>query len=137
VKYGLALLRRAMILAVKQGRLLSRPAFPDIGVQNARVGFLEPAGFEAVINELLDLLKRIALVGYYTGWRKSEILGLTWARIDFDHGVMRHQPTSTVAGTSTRNNEGRTFPFAAVGPLAEALPQATWTNVHVGRLKGG
>ena len=121
VKYELALLRRAMTLAVKRGGLASRPAFPEIGVQNARVGFFEPAEFEAVVKELPDPLKRIALVGYYTGWRKSEILGLKWARIDFGHGIMRLEPTSTKAGTSTKNNEGRTFPFGEVPALAEAL----------------
>jgi integrase len=120
VKYELALLRRAMTLAVKRGALAARPAFPEIGVQNARVGFFEPAEFEAVIRELPDPLKRIALVGYYTtGWRKSEILGLTWARIDVGHGIMRLEPTSTVAGTSTKNNDGRTFPFGEVPALAE------------------
>jgi integrase len=121
VKYELALLRRAMTLAVKQGRLSSRPAFPEIGVQNARVGFFEPGEFEAVLKELPDPLKLMALVGYYSGWRKSEILGLTWARIDFENGVMRLEPTSTVAGTSTKNDEGRTFPFGEVAALAGAL----------------
>lgn len=121
VKYELALLRRAMTLAVRQARLTSRPAFPEIGVQNARVGFFEHAEFEAVLKELPAEIKRIALVGYYTGWRKSEILGLTWARLDFSHGIMRLEPTSTQAGTSTKTNEGRTFPFEEVAALAEAL----------------
>jgi len=121
VKYELALLRRAMTLAVRQGRLTSRPAFPEIGVQNARVGFFEPAEFEAVVRELPAPIKRIAVVGYYTGWRKSEILGLMWAQVDFTHGIMRLEPTSTSAGTSTKNNEGRTFPFGEVAALAGAL----------------
>jgi integrase len=120
-KYELALLRRAMTIAVKQGRLIARPAFPEIGVQNARVGFFEPAEFEAVVRELPAPIKRVAVVGYYTGWRKSEILGLTWAQVDFTHGIMRLEPTSTSAGTSTKNNEGRTFPFGEVAALAGAL----------------
>ncbi|HSE67821.1 MAG TPA: site-specific integrase [Gemmatimonadales bacterium] len=121
VKYELAVLRRAMTLAVKRGALAARPSFPEIGVQNARVGFFERAEFEAVVKELPDPLKRIALVGYNTGWRKSEILGLTWARIDLGHGIMRLEPTSKAAGTSTKNNEGRTFPFGEVPALLEAL----------------
>ena len=124
VKYELSLLRRAMTLAVKQGRLISRPAFPEIQVHNARVGFFEQAEFEAVVHELPEALKRIALVGYYTGWRKSEILGLKWAQVDFAHGSMRLEPTSTAAGTSTKNNEGRTFPFGEAAALAEALRDA-------------
>lgn len=116
VRYELAVLRRAM-----KGRVNPRPDFPSIGVHNARVGFLELEEFEAVLGQLPEPLKGIALVGYYTGWRKSEILGLTWERVDFDHGTMRLEPTSTKAGTSTKNNQGRTFPFGELPPLAEVL----------------
>jgi integrase len=116
VRYELAVLRRAM-----KGRMNPRPDFPSIGVHNARVGFFEPEEFEAVVRQLPDPLKRIAVVGYNTGWRKNEILGLTWARIDFDHGTMRLEPTSTKAGTSTKNNRGRTFPFGELPPLADVL----------------
>jgi integrase len=116
VKYELAVLRHAM-----KGRLTPRPDFPSIGVHNARIGFFEAAEFEAVVKELPAPLKRIAIVAYCTGWRKNEILGLTWARIDFDHGTLRLDPTSTKAGTSTKNNEGRTFPFGELPALAEAL----------------
>ena len=34
---------------------------------------------------------------------------------------MRLEPTSTAAGTSTKTNEGRTFPFGVLPALAEAL----------------
>jgi hypothetical protein len=39
VQYELAVLRRAMSLAVKKGQLRSRPHFPHVGVHNARTGF--------------------------------------------------------------------------------------------------
>jgi integrase len=116
VRYELAVLRRAM-----KGRMNPRPDFPSIGVHNARVGFFEPEESEAVLRELPDSLKGIAVVGYYTGWRKSEILGLTWERIDLEHGTMRLEPKSTKAGTSTKNNRGRTFPFGELPPLDEVL----------------
>lgn len=42
---------------------------------------------------------------------------------------MRLEPTSTVASTSTKNDEGRTFPFGEVPALAEALrAQRTYTE---------
>ena len=47
------------------------------------------------MKELSAPLKRIAVVAYYMGWRKNEILGLTWARVDFQHGVMRLEPNTT------------------------------------------
>ena len=121
VQYELALLRRAFTLVVRQGRLASRPAFPQLQVRNARIGFFEPAEFEAVVRELPPPLRPIAVFGYDTGWRKSEILGLKWAAVDFKHGVVRLEPTSSVAGSSTNNDDGRTFPFAELPPLAEAL----------------
>jgi integrase len=46
---------------------------------------------------------------YYTGWRiPSEVLRLTWAQVNFDAGVVRLEPRST------KNDEGRTFPFDAL-----------------------
>ena len=110
VKYELAVLRHAM-----KGRVSPRPTFPEIEVRNARTGFFEQAEFGAVVEELPAPFKRIAVVAYYTGWRKNEILGLTWARIDFEHGVMRLEPNTT------KNDKGRTFPFGELPPLAEAL----------------
>jgi integrase len=136
VKYELSLLRRAMNLAVKQGRMTSRPTFPEIEVHNARVGFFEQAEFDSVVHELPEPLKRIALVGFYTGWRKSEILGLTWPQVDFPHGTMRLEPTSTSAGTSTKNNEGRTLPFGALPDLAEALREQRAYTEEVQRRVG-
>jgi len=116
VRYELAVLRRSM-----RGRLHPRPAFPSLEVHNARVGFFEQEEYEAVLKAPPEPLNRIAVVAYYTGWRKSEILGLTWARVDFTHGVMRLEPTSVLAGTSTKNDQARTFPFGQLPPLAEAL----------------
>jgi integrase len=57
---------------------------------------------------LLDLpadLRPVAHVAYLTGWRVSELLGLTWDRVDFKAGWLRLEP-----GT-TKNRDGRQFPF--------------------------
>ena len=110
-----------MTLAVKQGRLIARPSFPEIQVHNARVGFFEQPEFEAVVHALPEAIKRIALVGYFTGWRKSEVLGLTWAQVDFGHGTMRLEPNSTKAGTSTKNKKAGHSPSESCPPLAETL----------------
>ena len=55
------------------------------------------------------------LFAYLSGWRKSEVLGLTWDRVDFAAGVVRLEP-----GT-TKNDEGRTLPFEADPELAGLL----------------
>lgn len=53
---------------------------------------------------------------YYTGWRiPSEVLRLTWAQVDFSAGVVRLEPRTT------KNDEGRTFPFDALPELAALL----------------
>ena len=80
----------------------------DIAVQAEGYGTLHPllAKREA---------KRIAVVGYYTGWRISELLSMKWAQVDFEHGIMRLEP-----GT-TKNEDGRTFPFSELPELLEAL----------------
>jgi hypothetical protein len=49
-----------------------------------------------------------------TGWRIGEVRSLTWAQVDFAAGVVRLEP-----GT-TKNREGRTFPFRAY-PALDAL----------------
>lgn len=66
---------------------------------------------------------------YLTGWRIGEILPLQGRQVDFAAGTVRLEP-----GT-TKNDEGRVFPFAVLSELeallrrqrerTEALQQAT------------
>ncbi len=51
---------------------------------------------------------------YITGWRFGEITSLTWAQVDLHGGVVRLDPEMT------KNQRGRTFPFA-VHPRLAAL----------------
>ncbi len=41
--------------------------------------------------------------GYHSGWRISEILGLTWDKVDLREGIVRLDPGET------KNEEGRTL----------------------------
>ena len=53
---------------------------------------------------------------YLTGWRTpSEILTLEWKQVDFSAGTVRLEP-----GT-TKNDEGRVFPFAVLPELVDLL----------------
>ena len=58
------------------------PYIPMLEENNIRKGFFEFKEFLAVRNALPFPLNVIATFGYRTGWRKSEILGLTWDRVD-------------------------------------------------------
>jgi integrase len=102
-------------LAMQHGRIAYAPRFPRIAEHNARTGFFEPEQLEAVLAELPEHLRPVALFAYLTGWRRGEILGLRWANVDFAHHTVRLEPGST------KNLEGRTFPFGTFPELASLL----------------
>jgi integrase len=113
--YGdLAILKRAFHLAERAG-LAIRPPFPTLTIRNTRVGFFEPAEFHAVLAGLPADLQPVAEFAYLTGWRRAEILTLEWRHVDLQAGIVRLDPGST------KNDDGRTFPFAVLPPLAALL----------------
>lgn len=129
IKNELAVLKRAFHLAERAGKAVC-PPFPTISVQNARSGFFEAHEFQAVCARLPEDLRPVVTFGYLTGWRKQEILSLTWDRIDFAAGAIRLEP-----GT-TKNDEGRTFPFAALPPLETLLRRQRLDTIALERRKG-
>jgi integrase len=117
----LAALRRGFRLAVKKGVLATRPEFTMLQEHNARIGFLEAEDAAALFAELPDDVRPVAQFLVLTGWRKSEVLSLTWAQVDFTAGMLRLD-----VGT-TKSGEGRTFPFGVL-PDLEALLCERWTQ---------
>ena len=116
IRTELAALKRMFTLGIRAGKVTQRPHIPAIQVSNARQGFFECADFTALLGELPDYLRSVVQFAYYTGWRiPSEVLRLSWAQVDFDAGVVRLEPRST------KNDEGRTFPFDALPELAAVL----------------
>ena len=130
IQYELAVLRRAFSIAVRQGGLASRPAFPEMRVNNARTGFFEDAEYEAVVAQLPEALRGVVQFAYHTGWRKEEILGLTWADVDWSAGEVR------IEGTETKNREARTFPFGAMPALQAMLERQRAYTDQVQRRTG-
>jgi len=114
-RYELACLKRAFNLAIAAGRLVQKPTFPAITVNNTRTGFFEEAEFRGVLSHLPQDVQPVAEFMYLTGWRKSEALSLQWRQVDFGAGIVRLDP-----GT-TKNREGRVLPFHALPELAEVL----------------
>jgi integrase len=115
VRYELAILRRSLNLAYRSGRIPHRPYIPSIRVSNARTGFFEDAQLEALITALPNPINDMARFAAVTGWRISEVKALTWALVDQSAGVVRLEP-----GT-TKNGDGRTFPYVAHPKLAELM----------------
>jgi len=94
------------------------PTFPKLADDQPRSGFLGVTDFQVFHEELRSLDPNIAdLVAflYITGWRCGEALGLTWERVDWEGKMLRLD-----VGT-TKNAEGRLFPFGAHPALEELL----------------
>lgn len=101
-------LRSAYRLAVRQKRLShhSVPYFPMQSESgNTRRGFFEPEAFEAFAQHLPPAIADVARFGYVTGWRKGEIVRLTWEQID--HAALE------VRLSDSKNGEGRTITLDA------------------------
>jgi integrase len=79
------------------------PYIPMLKESNVRKGFFECGEYKALKDALPEELKPILAFGYHSGWRKSEILGLTWDRVDLKEGVVRLDPGDP------KNEEGRSL----------------------------
>ena len=115
IRNELAALKRMFTLALRAGKVPMRPYFPSIAVRNTRSGFFEEPALAAVLAELPEAVRPAVEFANLTSWRIGEVLPLTWRQVDFEGGVVRLEP-----GT-TKNDEGRTFPFSASPELVELL----------------
>ena len=100
-------LHRMGTLAVHWGWLDTVPGFPDRLRENPpRQGFFEHPEYLAVRAHLPAPWQDILDVAYYSGWRKQEILGLTWEEIDEAGGVIRLSParSKTLVGRVTHHD---------------------------------
>ena len=117
VQQQLAALKRSLNIAVERGLLPFHVRFPRMGmIQNARTEFIEPFEWALLRPELPDVLQDLFTLGLEMGWRcRGEVRPLTWAQVDWDRGLVRLEP-----GT-TKNNDGRLFPFRAAPAVQVAL----------------
>ena len=107
-------LHRMCTLAVHWGWRDTVPGFPDRLRENPpRQGFFEHPEYLAVRAHLPAPWQDILDLAYYSGWRKNEILGLTWDEIDMAGGVIRLSPARS------KTLVGRILPMSQ--PIAEAL----------------
>jgi integrase len=115
IKNELTALRRMFNLALDQGLLTSVPRLPRLQVNNVREGFFNAGELAALLDELTDEIRPVVQFAAFTGWRKGEVLALQWRAVDFEAGMIRLAP-----GT-TKNREGREFPFAPFPALGQLL----------------
>ena len=100
-------LRRMFHLASEDGKLRDVPHFPMTKEAGARKGFFERDQYDQLMAELPDYLKLPVTIGFYTGMREGEILGLDWSQIDFLRSVI------CLREGETKNDEAREAPIVA------------------------
>jgi integrase len=113
INRGLAALRRMFRLAAQDDKTPKIPFSPMLEQPNVRSGFLESERYQRLRSELPDHLKPVLIMAYWTGCRKSEILGLRWAQVD----LLNRQ--IALEARSTKNEEPRTIPIS--GELYQTL----------------
>lgn len=112
----LSALKRAFNIALQEEKITRKPYIQRLEEHNVRQGFFEPWEFTAILAKLPDYLRSPLTFAYYTGWRvQSEILPLTWDRVDLEAGTVR-----LYRGT-TKNKDGRIIALPLV--LREVLEQ--------------
>lgn len=104
-------LQRAFTLAKEYQMLTYVPYFKSLSEDNARQGFLDRAGFDAILSRLTvrgkpdtDLQEYMAWC-FFTGMRTGETKALTWA--DFD----RETWTIRLHAKDSKNRKGRAIPL--------------------------
>ena len=127
IQKELAALKRGMRLCAGFN---SVPEFPRVEPDNVRQDFFTDAEVRRVVEELPPPLRPVVMFAYYTGWRKSEVLGLEWSKILWDSGTIRLEP-----GT-TKNGEGREFSFHNFPALKELLIAQHRLTAGVQRQRG-
>lgn len=115
IQNELAALKRMFTLGVQAGKVYQRPHIPSLKVQNVRTGFFTEAEFHAVLRHLPEDVRPVVQFAYLTGWRIGEILSMCWSQVDLAAGQVRLEPGST------KNGQGRVFPFDVYPELASVM----------------
>jgi integrase len=105
VNRELAVLRAALVLGARQTppKVDRVPFIRTLGEGKPRQGFFEHGEYLRLLDALPEYLRPVFTFAYHTGWRRGEILGLTWAQVDREAGIVRLEP-----GT-TKNDQARTI----------------------------
>jgi integrase len=125
VNRDLGALSRMFTLALQAGRLSRRPYFPRLPEGQPRQGFMEHSEYLALRCHLPAEHQDVLDFGYFTGWRRGEILSLEWRDVDRNAGVVRLRPEVS------KTREGRVLVLSK--PLRD-LMEHRWKRRALGCL---
>jgi integrase len=87
VNRALQIISSAFTLAVRRRTLTHAPSIRKLSeAGNAKQGFFERDEFETVLAHLPEHIQDAARFAYACGWRKGEVVGLTWSMVDRTRG---------------------------------------------------
>lgn len=105
INRSISALRRMFYLAKEDGKIRDLPHFPMVDEAAPRKGFFERDEYEALFAALPDYLRLPFAIGYFSGMREGEILGLKWDQVKFLDGTIE-----LLAG-ETKNDASRSVPI--------------------------
>jgi integrase len=97
----LSALKKMLRLGVDCDKVGHIPHITMLKESNTRKGFFDYKDFLRIRSALPAYLKPVVTFAYHTGWRRGEILNLTWDRVDLKEAVVRLEPGET------KNDEAR------------------------------
>ena len=118
-----AALHRMLRLAREQERLTTIPVFPkQLEEHPPRQGFFEQPEYEAIRAHLPGDYQDVLDFGYFTGWRRREVTGLTWAEVDLAGDVVRLDPARA------KSKQARLLPLSL--PLRNVIERRVAARHH-------
>jgi integrase len=118
INRSLAALRRMFKLATEQSKIKFTPAIKMLFEPrdvSARQGFLEVSDYQNLFDALPPYIRPLLAMGFYTGMRLGEIIGLKWHQVKLsDHEGESHVE---LAAEDTKNSKPR------IAPLIDGLPE--------------
>jgi integrase len=116
----LALLKRGMNIARRDGKLSFVPFFPMLKEDNVRTGFVDHAQFTKLRNEMPAHLRPLITFLYFTGCRIGAALSITWSQVELEDGRVLLR----LEGRQTKNEEPILLPLPIeLGEELSSLPR--------------
>ena len=109
----LAALRKAFHEGVRLRLIGEAPAIGLLEEDNTREGFVEPAEFDAIVENLPEHLQDFTRFAYNSGWRRGEVRTLAWSDVN------RDAQTILLRQEHSKNKEPRLLPL--IGELSEII----------------